>query len=29
MTGFNTQLFAECIKLVNLVVALSSLVQFK
>ncbi len=27
MTGFNTQLSAECISLLNLVVALSSLVQ--
>ncbi len=29
MTGFNTQLSAECISLLNLVMALSSLVQFK
>ncbi len=29
MTGFNTQLSAECISLLNLVFALSSLVQFK
>ncbi len=28
MTGFNTQLSAECISLLNLVMALSSLVQF-
>ncbi len=27
MTGFNTQLSAECISLLNLVMALSSLVQ--
>ncbi len=29
MTGFNTQLSAECISLLNLVMALSSSVQFK
>ncbi len=29
MTGFNTQLSAECISLLNLVMALCSLVQFK
>ncbi len=28
MTGFNTQISAECISLLNLVMALSSLVQF-
>ncbi len=29
MTRFNTQFSAECISLLNLVMALSSLVQFK
>ncbi len=29
MTGFNTQISAECISLLNLVMALSSSVQFK
>ncbi len=29
MTGFNTQFSAECISLLNLVMALSSSVQFK